>query len=293
MSRLGERTIHDEFRLGHRFRFGKNWQGFLRTVDERSIEEAEWRLSGFLGVTSLKGKRFLDIGSGSGLQSLAACRLGARVVSFDYDPESVDAAGRLRDRFGFDKDTWRVEAGSVVDSAYLATLGQFDVVYSWGVLHHTGAMWQALENVQPLVKDGGKLYIAIYNDAGKSSRLWLRRKKTYCGLPSLLKPFYFLWVYAPIELRRMSVLKSLGKGRVYQLPKKFMKYLEEWKEYKKHRGMSRFYDLVDWIGGYPYEFAKAEDLASFFEKAGFRLVKLVPSEGTGNHELVFVKGRAS
>jgi SAM-dependent methyltransferase len=243
-------------------------------------------------VSSLDGKTFLDVGSGSGLHSLAARRLGAYVVSFDYDPQSVEATRQLRSRFGIDEDTWRVEVGSVLDGDYLSSLGQFDVVYSWGVLHHTGAMWQALENVQPSVKDGGTLYVAIYNDASKSSRLWLRRKKTYCGLPLPLKPFYFLWVYTPIELRRMGILKSLGKDGMTQLPGKILRYTREWQNYKKHRGMSRFYDLVDWIGGYPYEFTKAEDLVAFYQDAGFELLKLARNDGTGNHELVFVKGRA-
>ncbi len=105
------------------------------------------------------------------MHSLAACRLGARVVSFDYDPASVEATRRLRSRSGFADDTWKVEAGSVLDVEYLATLGRFDVVYSWGVLHHTGAMWQALEKIQPLVKQGGKLYIAIYNDLGEVEQM--------------------------------------------------------------------------------------------------------------------------
>jgi 2-polyprenyl-6-hydroxyphenyl methylase/3-demethylubiquinone-9 3-methyltransferase len=280
--------VTDECRSGQRFRFGRNWLRFLRTVDERSIAEAERRLTEFLG-TSLAGRTFLDVGSGSGLHSLAACRLGARVVSFDYDPQSVEAARRLRARFGLDEDRWRIEAGSIQDRDYLTTLGQFDVVYSWGVLHHTGAMWQALENIQLLVKDGGRLYIAIYNDAGKSSRAWLKRKKTYCSLPSPLKPLYFLWVYTPIELRRMGILKSLTKGRIDQLPRNLTKYLQDWQNYKRHRGMSRLYDLIDWIGGYPYEFAKAEDLVSFNERAGFTLVKLARTEGTGNHELVLKK----
>jgi 2-polyprenyl-6-hydroxyphenyl methylase/3-demethylubiquinone-9 3-methyltransferase len=251
-----EKKIHEEFRSGNRFRFGRNWQRFLSTVDERRIQQAKQRLEEILGVSSLNNKSFLDIGSGSGLHSLAARRLGAYVTSFDYDPESVQTTHQLRRMLGFDDRTWKIEVGSVLDSAYLSSLGQFDVVYSWGVLHHTGAMWQALENVQPLVKDGGKLYIAIYNDAGKSSRKWLKRKKTYCGLPSPLKPLYFLWIYTPVELRRMGVLKALGKGRLAQLPATFLAYLGEWKVYREQRGMSRFHDLVDWIGGYPYEFAK-------------------------------------
>jgi 2-polyprenyl-3-methyl-5-hydroxy-6-metoxy-1,4-benzoquinol methylase len=282
--------IRDEFRRGKRFRFGKNWQSFLSTVDERSIKEAERRLIEFLGASSLGGKTFLDVGSGSGLHSLAACRLGAQVLSFDYDPASVEATLQLRSSFGFDDDAWTVQTGSVLDNDYLGALGQFDIVYSWGVLHHTGAMWEALGNVQPLVKQGGTLYIAIYNDSGDLSRWWLKRKKTYCSLPVFLRPIYFIYAYAPIELRNMSVMNSLRRGRIDQLPRKLIKYIRRWKDYKKHRGMNRIHDMVDWIGGYPYEFANTEDLVSFYQDAGFELVKLARNEGTGNHELVFVKG---
>jgi 2-polyprenyl-3-methyl-5-hydroxy-6-metoxy-1,4-benzoquinol methylase len=292
MSIPAQRNIRDEFRLGRRFRFGKNWQRFLATIDESSIQEAERHLKEFLGVSSLINKRFLDVGSGSGLHSLVACRLGASVVAFDYDPDSVEASLRLRSKFGFEEDTWKVEVGSVLDDHYLSSLGKFDIVYAWGVLHHTGAMWQALEKVQSLVKNSGRLYIAIYNDAGETSRLWLQRKRIYCGLPLALKLLYFLWVYTPIELGKMSVSKSLKKGRIDRLPKKFTKCPGQWKYYKKHRGMSRIHDMVDWIGGYPYEFAKAEALVSFCEKAGFQLEKLVRNDGTGNHELVFVKRAA-
>lgn len=290
MSGYGKENVSEEIRTGRRFRFGKNWQSFLRTVDERSIEEAERRLIEFLGVSSLRGKAFLDVGSGSGLHSLAARRLGARVVSFDYDPASVEATRRLRSRSGFDDDTWRVETGSVLDADYLTTLGRFDVVYSWGVLHHTGAMWDALEKIRIPVDKGGMLYIAIYNDVGDVSRWWAERKKRYCELPHIARPVYFLKVYLPIELKAMGVWGFLRSGKFSKVRREFPKWLQQWRAYKKHRGMSRVHDMVDWLGGYPYEFASAEELVTFYEKAGFRLAKLVRSDGTGNHELVFVNG---
>lgn len=262
MSAYVRENISEEIRSSRRFRFGKNWQSFLRTVDERSIEEAERRLIEFLGVSSLDGKTFLDVGSGSGLHSLAACRLGARVVSFDYDPASVEATRRLRSRSGFADDRWKVEAGSVLDVGYLATLGRFDVVYSWGVLHHTGAMWDTLENVQPLVKQGGKLYIAIYNDLGEVSRWWAERKTRYVELPRTVRPLYFLKIYLPIELKAMGVWGFLRSGKFSKVRREFPKWRKQWREYKQHRGMSRVHDMIDWIGGYPYEYAKAEDLVA-------------------------------
>lgn len=138
-----------------RFAFGANWARFLTVLDEERIREAERSLCNMLGVDTLANKRFLDIGSGSGLFSLAARRLGATVRSFDYDPQSVACTWELRRRYFPDDGDWQVEQGSALDAAYLETLGEFDIVYSWGVLHHTGAMWMGIENAIGRVAGGG------------------------------------------------------------------------------------------------------------------------------------------
>src|SRR2546427_5644386 len=176
-----------EIGSGERFEFGKNWSRFLDVLDDERIARAEESLKQMLEVADLDGRSFLDIGSGSGLISLAARRLGARVHSFDYDPQSVACTGELKRRYFLDDGNWVVEEGSVLDQDYLACLGVFDVVYSWGVLHHTGAMWRALENVVPLVKERGQLFISIYNDQGGPSARWRRVKRTYNALPETLR----------------------------------------------------------------------------------------------------------
>src|SRR5438876_1807533 len=143
-----------EIARGERFEFGKNWSRFLILPDEPRIVRAEQSLKQMLEIDSLEGRSFLDIGSGSGLFSLVARRLGARVHSFDYDPNSVACTKELRRRYFNNDPDWRIEEGSALDLDYLKSLGTFDIVYSWGVLHHTGAMWTALDNAQLPVAAG-------------------------------------------------------------------------------------------------------------------------------------------
>lgn len=268
---------------GERFEFGANWARFLALLDDRRIAEAERSLREMLGAETLEGRSFLDIGSGSGLFSLAARRLGARVLSFDYDPRSVACTRELRRRYFAGDENWVVEEGSVLDEDFVRSLGLFDVVYSWGVLHHTGRMWLALEHAAIPVAAGGKLFIAIYNDTGSQAARWRWIKKTYNRLPPLLRAPYAAAVSAPEELK--SALRSLATLRPGD-------YVRSWTRYDRNRGMSRWRDIVDWVGGYPYEVAAPDEIFDFYRERGFTLTRLrCRGVGLGCNEFVFVKDR--
>lgn len=273
-----EPTSYDrQVATGERFEFGRNWARFLSVLDDARIAEAERSLRRMLGVDTLQGRTFLDIGSGSGLFSLAAMRLGARRVhSFDFDPNSVGCTQELRRRYFPDDARWVVERGNALEPTYLESLGTWDIVYSWGVLHHTGQMWPALANAAGRVAPGGTLFIAIYNDQGWVSRLWHRVKVLYnrnAVTRALVIAVYF--PYFALSGLAVDVLKR-------QNP--FTRY----REYKKVRGMSKVHDWYDWLGGLPFEVARPEQIFDFYRERGFQLQRLrTCGGGLGCNEFVF------
>lgn len=261
------------------FGFGKNWMAFLSVLDDDRIAAAERALQEMLGVGDLRGKRFVDLGSGSGLSSLAARRLGARVHSFDHDEQAVACTRELRHRYFPDDPTWTIEQASVLDTSYLATLGTFDIVYSWGVLHHTGAMWRALENVLSLVGPSGFLFISIYNDQGAISRQWAKLKRLYNCSSAPVRSALVLLLGAYFYGRES--LSNMIQGKSPPVPWQFRRR-------KSPRGMSPWYDVVDWVGGYPFEVAKPEDVFHFCHDRGLSLVNLKTCAGRlGCNEFVF------
>jgi 2-polyprenyl-3-methyl-5-hydroxy-6-metoxy-1,4-benzoquinol methylase len=265
------------------FSFGRNWQNFLKSFDEERLRIAESSLTEFLKLPDLKGKSFLDIGCGSGLFSYAAFSLGAeRIVSFDVDPESVACCKYLH-RLAGNPTNWEVHEGSILDKDFVSGLGTFDLVYSWGVLHHTGKMWDAISYSVGLVNPGGLYYIAIYNKIlardGSPSWIhlfWLEVKRTYNSWPKLGK--YVLEPLAMAAYLAMVVAKLQNPFRHV-------------KNYRSHRGMSWRTDATDWLGGYPYEFATVEEVFKFIKTRfpDFNLVNLKITSGRGLNWFLFEK----
>jgi SAM-dependent methyltransferase len=262
-----------------RFSFGENWTEFARLLDDERIDAAKASLTSMLHSDGLDGRSFLDIGCGSGLFSLAAVRLhAARVHSLDFDADSVACSLAVREAFYPTADNWHVERGDITDSEYCASLGSFDVVYAWGVLHHTGALWQALDNTCNLIAPGGSLFVSIYNDQGSRSRRWRKIKRLYNVVPRAFRVPYALTVSAPGEVS--TAARRLVRGRLAE-------YLSSWRE-PGPRGMSRWHDLIDWVGGHPFEVATPDEVFRFCRDRGLSLTELTTvGGGSGCNEFVF------
>lgn len=244
-----------------RFAFGKNWETYSQHIDDERIQNAREALIELVG--DLTGRTFLDVGCGSGIHSLAALQAGSSsVTSFDFDVEAVRTTQTLRSRLAPDSN-WEIYQADIL----VPPEGAWDVVYAWGSLHHTGNMWQACENASGLVAPGGTLAISIYNDQGWVSRFWWLVKRAYVSapllrLPLLLLAFALTW--------GLTLARECLAGR---------NPVRKWRAYGD-RGMAAWTDLVDWTGGYPFEYASRDDVIQFFERRRMRLQR-VKSVGTG------------
>jgi 2-polyprenyl-3-methyl-5-hydroxy-6-metoxy-1,4-benzoquinol methylase len=253
-----------------RFGFGQNWLDYQSSIDQTRILAARTDIEQWLGTTSLDGLRVLDIGSGSGLHSYCMHAMGAReLVSFDYDENSVRATKEFHAKAGA-PSSWSVLHGSVLDGEFLARLGTFDLVYSWGVLHHTGQMWQAIRNASALVRPNGTLFISIYAKGPEyPDHLALKQRYHHASL-SAKRRMEFEWIMERYELR----------ARTGQVP-------SDWWTEGRERGMDSYCDLVDWLGGLPYEVATLRELTTALRELDITTTRSRECPGDGGcHILV-------
>lgn len=258
-----------------RFEFGKNWHDFIqKNYGQDKVETSKNHILKFMERNDLHGLSFLDIGCGSGLHSIAALQAGVSIVhGFDYDPNSVAATRFVQSQVGY-PDNWTVEQGSVLDDEYMESLPQYDLVYSWGVLHHTGDVWHAIRNAAGRVKPGGLFYIALYSadvQVDPAPEFWLQVKRKYVSSGWLTRRYMDLWYVWRFQMHRNPMLLPL--------------FLKRMHDYKKNRGMNIFTDIRDWLGGWPMEFVYDNDAVRFCEDLGFELKKI--KAGEANTEFLF------
>jgi SAM-dependent methyltransferase len=264
------------------FSFGENWQSYQQTISEGMLQSAQNDIIAWLGENTIRGKTVLDIGCGSGIHSLSFYRLGAKkIISFDYDPKSTAATQGLW-RKANSPEIWEVLQGSILDKDFINPFHSgdgFDIVYAWGVLHHTGAMWQAIENSCKLVKRGGLYWIALYVK-GPNYQQDLALKRKYNAASVLGKRLMIAQHIAKLMRRRLRwrlMLGLLRRGRFREFGNRF-----RWNQ-KKERGMDTYHDIIDWLGGLPYEVASEQEVTEFLTERGFALEKIeLHPEGSNN-----------
>jgi SAM-dependent methyltransferase len=252
------------------FDFGSNWEEFSkRRIDRQRLEMACESLQSLLEEKSLAGKSFLDVGCGSGLFSIAAQKLGAtKVIGIDINPRCIEISQVNRDLLA-PSSPIEFHVASVLEPEQLKRFGRFDLVYAWGSLHHTGAMWNAVCNVSRCVAPEGILILAIYNKH-ITSPVWKTIKWIYNQVPGMAQGFLVLIFAGIIYVAKFLVTRT--------------------NPLKKERGMDFWFDVIDWIGGYPYEYATSREVETIVTRRGFQLRRSVPaSVPTGCNEFVFEK----
>ncbi|MCG8510691.1 MAG: class I SAM-dependent methyltransferase [Rhodospirillales bacterium] len=280
MSDGGRSVNGDLTELKHHFRFGENWRSFSASLDDVRIDAAIKELKRLCPDEILKGARMLDIGCGSGLSALAALRSGCSAVRcIDLDPDSVATTSAMLNRLAVGKD-WTVAERSVFDLD-AAQDGQFDIVHSWGVLHHTGRMWEAVGCAADLVRPGGHLVVALYAKT-PVCRFWRTEKRLYAKAPGGLQAA----IRGVFRAAYLIAIAASGRNPVAYV-----------RDYPAKRGMSWSHDVHDWLGGYPYESATPAEVGAFLSSRGFvsklENIRPVPALGVFGspcHEYLFRRG---
>jgi len=266
----------NQYKTKNHFSFGNNWKIFLENINTESISEAKKSISNYFG--DIQNKTFIDVGSGSGLFSLAAIQLGAKVTSLDIDDNAIECNKLLREKYKIEKEDWKILKGSVLSEQFIQSLGKFDLVYSWGVLHHTGNMYKALQNVDFLMEERSLLYLALYNYNTKkiegTSPFWEKVKSKYNNSGKFGKKVIY-HIYLSYLILGLCIS---GKN-----PYDYIK------NYKKKRGMDFYIDIFDWLGGYPYEYATPEKITDFYETKNYSLKKIDKVRSLGCNQFLFEK----
>jgi 2-polyprenyl-6-hydroxyphenyl methylase/3-demethylubiquinone-9 3-methyltransferase len=257
------------------FEFGENWVDYSNLIGTKELIASMEKLDNLIGIENIEGKTVLDIGSGSGIHSLSFLKLGAQnVEAFDYDLNSVRTTSEVILKH-WSNMNWSSSFGDIL--SYDLNLKRYDLVYSWGVLHHTGDLDLALKNASKLVSENGLFVVALY------------KKTPMCGIWKIEK---YLYTHSGQKIREvfLQIYKTFFKLGLAIRGKSYQEHSES---YSSKRGMTLENDMIDWLGGYPYESISEKEVIRLLKIQGFDLIDSKPSTartgilGSGCSEFVF------
>ena len=124
-----------------------------------------------MGLDRLRGKRVLEIGCGMGMHSEMLKRAGSDLTSIDLSATSIQATTQRFRLKNLDGDIRKMDAEALeFDDA------EFDVIWSWGVIHHSESTSRALAEIARVLKPGGEAGIMVYSLDGMAAYVTLLRR---------------------------------------------------------------------------------------------------------------------
>jgi ubiquinone/menaquinone biosynthesis C-methylase UbiE len=147
--------------------YEENSQEFFREIDRRIFHPRYMRLTAdasgkpfslFVDFESLRGKDVLDVGIGSGIATQMFAEAGANVTGVDLTEWAVETTRRRLAAFDLEADVQQADAEQLPFAD-----AKFDLVFSWGVIHHSSDMDRALAELVRVTRPGGKVVLMVYH----------------------------------------------------------------------------------------------------------------------------------
>jgi len=129
---------------------------------ERRKYFVEQHIPVFAEFPRWQGKRVLEIGCGIGTDTINFARNGAQVTAIDLSEKSLEMAGTRAEVFGL-SDRIRFFHGSAEQLEQVVPPEPFDLVYSFGVIHHTPHPERVLAQLKNYVRPGSTVKIMVYH----------------------------------------------------------------------------------------------------------------------------------